>query len=95
MPVLMIAERLAPHPFSCRGGTAICEPFSIGVPSKPPWIRLGRISGQALPLSPGKIRFRVPRIASGRYKILVYCEPCYTGRRGSLITNRRIFRVLR
>jgi hypothetical protein len=94
MPVLMIPAWLAPERYSCRGG-AVCEPYSIGTPSRRPWIRLGRMSGPILPVTFGTIRFRVPRVAPGRYKIFVYCEPCYRGRRGSLITDDRIFRVVR
>ncbi len=93
MPVLMIPAWLAPQRYSCHGG-AVCEPYSVGVPSRPPWIRLGRMSGRVLPVTFGTIRFRVPRVAPGRYKVFVYCEPCYRGRRGSLITDDRIFRVV-
>jgi DNA-binding transcriptional ArsR family regulator len=53
------------------------------------------MSGRVLPGTFGTIRFRVPRVAPGRYKVFVYCEPCYRGRRGSLITDDRIFRVVR
>jgi hypothetical protein len=53
------------------------------------------MSGLVLPVKFGTIRFRVPRVAPGRYKVFVYCEPCYRGRRGSLITDDRIFRVVR
>ncbi len=94
MPVLMIPARLAPRRYSCRGG-AVCEPYSVGAPSRRPWIRLGRMSGRVLPVTFGTIRFRVPRVAPGRYKVFVYCEPCYRGRGGSLITDDRIFRVVR
>jgi hypothetical protein len=94
MPVLMIPAWLAPTRYSCHGG-AVCEPYSVGAPSRPPWIRLGRMSGRVLPVRFGTIRFRVPRVAPGRYKVFVYCEPCYRGRRGSLITDDRIFRVMR
>ncbi len=52
------------------------------------------MSGRVLPVTFGTIRFRVPRVAPGRYKVFVYCEPCYRGRRGSLITDDRIFRVV-
>jgi hypothetical protein len=94
MPVLMIPAWLAPERYSCRGG-AVCEPYSVGAPSRLPWIRLGRMSGRVLPVTLGTIRFRVPRVAPGRYKVFVYCEPCYRGRGGSLITDDRIFRVVR
>jgi hypothetical protein len=94
MPVLMIPAWLAPKRYSCHGGAG-CEPYSVGVPSRPPWIRLGRMSGRVLPVTFGTIRFRVPPVAPGRYKVFVYCEPCYRGRRGSLITDDRIFRVMR
>ena len=94
MPVLMIPAWLAPRRYSCRGD-AVCEPYSVGAPSRRPWIRLGRMSGHVLPVTFGTIRFRVPRVAPGRYKVFVYCEPCYPGPRGSLITDDRIFRVVR
>jgi hypothetical protein len=94
MPVLMIPAWLAPRRYSCRGG-AVCEPYSVGAPSRLPWIRLGRMSGRVLPVTFGTIRFHVPRVAPGRYKVFVYCEPCYRGRRGSLLTDDRIFRVVR
>jgi hypothetical protein len=94
MPVLMIPAWLAPKRYSCRGG-AVCEPYSVGAPSRRPWIRLGRMNGRVVPVTFGTIRFRIPRVAPGRYKVFVYCEPCYRGRRGSLITDDRIFRVVR
>jgi hypothetical protein len=94
MPVLMIPAWLAPKRYSCRGG-AVCEPHSARAPSRPPWTRLGRMSGRVLPVTFGAIRFKIPRVAPGRYKIFVYCEPCYPGRGGGLITDDRIFRVLR
>jgi hypothetical protein len=94
MPVLMIPERLAPQPYSCNGN-AICAPYSVGAPSRSPWVRLGRLSGPVFPITFGTLRFRVPRVEPGPYKIFLYCEPCYRGRRGSLLTDRRIFRVLR
>jgi hypothetical protein len=94
MPVLMIPAWLAPKRYSCHVG-AVCEPYSVGPPSRRPWVRLGRMSGRVLPVRFGTIRFRVPRVAPGRYKVFVYCEPCYRGRRGSLITDDRIFRVVR
>jgi hypothetical protein len=94
MPVLMIPAWLAPERYSCHRG-AVCEPYSVGAPSRRPWIRLGRMSGRVLPVTFGTIRFRVPHVAPGRYKVFVYCEPCYRGRRGSLITDDRIFRVVR
>jgi hypothetical protein len=53
------------------------------------------MSGRVLPVTFGTIRFRIPHVAPGLYKIFVYCEPCYRGRRGSLITDDRIFRVMR
>ena len=53
------------------------------------------MSGRVLPVTFGTIRFGVPGVAPGRYKVFVYCEPCYRGRRGSLLTDDRIFRVVR
>ena len=94
MPVLMIPARLAPRPYSCHQNAG-CAPYSVGPPSRPPWTRLGKMSGSVLPVTFGTIRFRIPHVAPGPYKIFVYCEPCYRGRRGSLITDDRIFRVLR
>jgi hypothetical protein len=93
MPVLMILAQLAPHRYSCHGN-GICEPYSVGAPSRSPWFRLGRLAGPILPITFGTIRLRVPRARPGPYKIFLYCEPCYRGKRGSLITDDRIFRVL-
>jgi hypothetical protein len=86
VPVLMIRARLAPKRYACRVN-AVCEPYSVGAPSRAPWIRLGKMSGRVLPVSWGTIRFRIPHVAPGAYKIFIYCEPCYRGRRGSLITD--------
>lgn len=93
MPVLMIAAERAPKRYSCHRD-AVCEPYSTGAPSRPPWIRLGKMSGRVLPVTFGTIRFHVPHVRPGPYKVFVYCEPCYRGPRGSLITDGRIFRVL-
>src|SRR5437870_2859149 len=64
MPVLMIPAWLAPKRYSCHSGS-FCEPYSVGAPSRLPWIRLGRMSGRVLPVSFGTIRCRVPRVAPG------------------------------
>jgi hypothetical protein len=92
VPVLMIRAQLAPKRSACRVH-AVCEPYSVGAPSRRPWIRLGKMSGRVLPVTQGTIRFRIPHVAPGAYKIFIYCEPCYRGPRGSLITDDRLFRV--
>lgn len=40
----------------------------------------------------GLLRFRVPRIAPGFYRLVVYCEPCRRGRGGSLIDRTYLWR---
>jgi hypothetical protein len=77
-----------PQPRSCRGGTATCEPTSLGPPKRKGWVWLGRF----FPTRPS-FHFRVPAVRAGAYRPVVYCAPCTRGRRGSLIAGNR-FHVL-
>lgn len=65
----------------CRRG-AICRPTSLGPPRRRGWIWLGRF----FPGRPSFL-FRVPRVAPGLYRAVVYCPPCVKGPRGSLIAG--------
>ena len=90
MPLFLIDARYAPQLYRCRAN-AVCDPYSYGLPRGGRWIRLRRVGST----SDARMRFRVPRIRAGAYRVFVYCEPCYIGRRGSLVTDHhRIFRVL-
>jgi hypothetical protein len=76
-----------------NGVRAGCEPRAHRPPTRAPYIWLGRIH-YAAPTS-GRFTFRVPHVAPGAYRIVVYCAPCYRGAGGSLIATGPTFRVLR
>jgi hypothetical protein len=73
---------------------ALCAPEAEGPPHRSPYVFLGRTSG-ATPLLPSvrppgsksHLRFRVPRVAPGRYAYVIFCAQCARGPRGSLITE--------
>jgi hypothetical protein len=63
-----------------------------GAPRGTPYVRLRRIEWRPVRRGRARIRFRVPTVKRGRYRLIVYCEPCTGGPTGSLIgsvnTNR-------
>src|SRR5439155_25885667 len=80
MPLYIVAASRAPQPHAC-GRHAICEPSSLGLPNHEPYVRLRPLSRARL-----VVRVRIPEtLHVGRYRAVLYCEPCYRGRRGSLI----------
>jgi hypothetical protein len=70
-----------------------CTLVSVGAPLGRPYIRLqGVVWGRSDVVSP-RVRFRVPRVKAGRYRLVIYCEPCQPGPRGSLIGSDNQLRV--
>jgi hypothetical protein len=82
MPLFLVTASRAPRPYRC-GHNAICAPRSIGPPTGWPYVRLRQLSRT----NAGVIRFVVPALVPGDYRAVVYCEPCYRGRAGSLVVS--------
>jgi hypothetical protein len=90
MPLYLIAAARAPQPVRC-GPNAICQPKAKKPPSAPPYRLVGRIHFRRS--GTGVVRFRVPKIAAGAYRFVIYCAPCSRGPGGSLITDDIIFGI--
>jgi hypothetical protein len=82
LSLYLVPATLVPQPSSCHQGTAVCAPTSLGPPQRRGWTWLGRF----FPNRP-RFRFRVPSVAPGVYRPVVYCAPCARGPRGSLISG--------
>jgi hypothetical protein len=83
MPLYLVTASRAPHPHRCNTN-AICEPTSWGPPNHWPYVRLRPLSRTHSLV----VRFRVPpTLRPGRYRAVLYCEPCHRGPRGSLILS--------
>jgi hypothetical protein len=82
MPLYLVTASRAPRAYRC-GKNAICEPRSIGPPRRWPYVRLRVLSRTRA----GVARFRVPALLPGRYRAVLYCEPCVGGPAGSLIVS--------
>jgi hypothetical protein len=82
MPLYLVTASRAPRPSRC-GQNAICEPRSLGPPDHWPYVRLRLLSRAGT-----VVRFRVPAtLVPGRYRAILYCEPCVRGRAGSLVVS--------
>ena len=68
---------------------------STGAPEGRPYLRLVHIewSSPATGTSTSDIRFRVPRVRPGRYRLAIYCEPCIDGPIGSVIASDNTIRI--
>jgi hypothetical protein len=64
-----------------------------GAPKRAPYVRLRDIDWGTSNGSIAKIRFRVPNMKRGSYRLVVYCEPCTTGPLGSLLGSLDALRV--
>jgi hypothetical protein len=83
MPLYLVTAARAPHSYRCRKN-AICEPRSLGPPSRWPYVRLRVLSRTRA----GVVRARVPAaLEAGRYRAVLYCGTCYRGPAGSLIVS--------
>jgi hypothetical protein len=56
-----------------------------GAPRRPPYVRLRDIRWDRSGSSRATIRFRLPTVKPGRYRLMIYCESCTAGPLGSLI----------
>jgi hypothetical protein len=73
-PVYFVPSALAPKRYSCRGGTAICEPTVKSPPGKP-FVLLGRVPGKVGQYGRRLFSFRVPPVGPGLYRVFIYCKP--------------------
>ena len=67
MPLYLVPEAAARRPYSCMGGRAFCTPQTKRRPG-PPYVYLGR--------SRSTFAVRVPRVATGPYRVVVWCQRC-------------------
>jgi hypothetical protein len=94
-PAFLVPLARAPQAGPCPDGrSGLCAPTSLGPPSRPPFVALGRarptFRERALARIPRpryRLRFGVPSVAPGRYALVLYCAVCVDGPQGSLITD--------
>jgi hypothetical protein len=89
MPIYLVPAGRAPQPYPCANG--LCDPRALTPPAGKPYIPLGRLHYHAD--FRATLRFRVPQVPAGGYRFVIFCEPCYRGPWGSLITTGPGFRV--
>jgi hypothetical protein len=87
LPLYLVPREQMPLPAGC-GAHAICEPRLSRPPAETPYVRVATLSFRRARNT--ALSFRVPRLAAGRYSLVIYCGPCYGGAGGSLITNTRV-----
>jgi hypothetical protein len=70
-------------------------PFSTvrGAPKRAPYVRLRNINWGSPRDSVAKIRFRLPNLRAGHYRLVLYCDRCTAGPLGSLIGSLNTIRV--
>ncbi len=71
---------------------APCVRPSVGPPRGRPYTRIRRMRSDTR--GDTRLSFRLPRVRPGRYRIVVYCEPCGQGPGGNLIASEKDLRVL-
>jgi hypothetical protein len=92
-PLYLVPASRAPGLVACAPD-AICDPRVRWPPQHAPYILLGRIRYRQK--GTGTLRFRVPNVARGAYRFVLYCAPCYRGPGGTLIVDRDVvFRIER
>jgi hypothetical protein len=90
MPVVLVRAKQLPRPFPCKGG-GICEPIVwrarlgrlpyVLVGFARNWVRNRNQPDHADAI----VRFRLPAVPLGRYRVALWCGPCVRGPQGSLI----------
>jgi hypothetical protein len=90
-PISLVPVNKVPKPHRC-GAQALCPPSAKAVPRRAPFTFLGAArrsededgshSGQRYVLE-----FEIPKLATGRYTYVIYCDACLDGKGGTLITN--------
>jgi hypothetical protein len=86
LPLYLVPARKAPPLRTCRlrnGDPATCPSTSVGPPRGGVYHRVATLNVRHA--NTVRVRFRVPRLAPGRYVYVLYCGPCRRGPRGSLI----------
>ena len=89
-PVYVVPLSQMPRYASC-GSDRVCAPQAASAPNSWPYSRVGIATFS----NKGVVRFRVPRLAAGRYGLVVYCAPCRRGPGGSLLPGSVALRVVR
>jgi len=94
MPVVMIPAKLAPKPRPVPGGFG--SPIARRSDLRPPRYRIvgavrnWRPRDETAVNATGALRFRLPSVRPGRYVFALFCDPCRSGSRGSLIIDSRL-----
>jgi hypothetical protein len=94
MPIVMIPAKLAPRPRPVQGGLG--SPIARRSDLRPPRYRIvgavrnWRRRDERAVNATGALRFRLPPVRTGRYVFALFCDPCRSGPRGSLIIDPRL-----
>lgn len=75
MPVFLVSVGVSPRPFAC-GENAICAPQSRARPGPPLYTLLGSLRATGDLYAKQRLRFRVPRVKRGTYKVVIWCRVC-------------------
>ena len=86
LPLYLVRADKAPPLHDCNlrnGGPATCPSTSLGPPRGGKYHRIATLNVRHA--NTVRVAFRVPQLAPGRYVYVLYCGPCWSGSRGSLI----------
>jgi hypothetical protein len=90
-PVSLVSLARVPEPFRCHGGAALCAPVTQAPPRRRPFVFLGSArpdrDSRKRYIYDYRFRFVVPDVKPGAYAFVLWCDGCYEGPRGSLITS--------
>lgn len=95
MPLYLVARARVPRHRPCgpkgKDGKPVgfCPPILRRPPRHRPFVRVGALDFRQHPRRV-LLRFRVPRVSSGMYVFVIYCDPCHRGARGTLITDTSV-----
>jgi hypothetical protein len=87
LPLYLVSTNdvLLPRPCTINGTDGTCEPRVAGQPRGRKYHRVGTLNVRHA--NDVTITYRVPRLAPGTYRYVLYCGPCYRGPGGSLIAE--------
>ena len=74
LPFYLVPYAGRPLPYACRTN-AYCTPRTRRAPRRP-YVYLGRLRKTRDFYARQHFRFRVPRVAPGRYAVVIWCRPC-------------------
>jgi hypothetical protein len=74
LPFYLVPYAHRPLPYACRTN-AYCAPRARRAPRRP-YVYFGRLRRTRDFYVRQHFRFRVPRVAPGRYAVVIWCRPC-------------------